>query len=397
MLGGNSTLAGVNTWEPGLGPALAAELYDMLSTTPSVIGISRTVKHWSPDQPWGLSRIDRALSYETTLQRAGVPADRLCRVTFEPSAMAAAMAGLLVATGRVDLRLGAKFTGAETDGNRVTHITISCAGREERLAVGYVADTTAQLHVCRELGCATYLGCEPRSLYNEPSAPDTHLDQLNGVTVCFRVTPVSEPRVEPLPPGVPDEVRTGVISMTEYPCGDLNMNILPVMQGWEYHTLGEEEGRRICVERVHQIWRWYQGEKGFDRYRLAMVFPFTGIREGPRLIGRKVLTENDIRLGHSRQPQPERLVALADHALDVHGAGHLCRELSEPYGIPYECLLPREYDNLIVACRGASFSHLAASSCRLSRTMMALGVAAGRAMSQALPSGAALADVNPVA
>ena len=46
------------------------------------------------------------------------------------------------------------------------------------------------------------------------------------------------------------------------------------------------------------------------------------------------------------------------------------------YGIPYECMLPKEIDNLLVACRGSSFTHLAASSARLSRTMLQLGEAA---------------------
>lgn len=36
--------------------------------------------------------------------------------------------------------------------------------------------------------------------------------------------------------------------------------------------------------------------------------------------------------------------------------------------------------NLFIASRAASFSHIAASSCRLSRTMMTLGQAAGTAV-----------------
>ena len=55
-----------------------------------------------------------------------------------------------------------------------------------------------------------------------------------------------------------------------------------------------------------------------------------------------------------------------------------------PYGIPYECMLPKEIDNMLVACRGASFSHIASSSARLSRTMMALGEAAGEAAVQCI-------------
>jgi len=50
-----------------------------------------------------------------------------------------------------------------------------------------------------------------------------------------------------------------------------------------------------------------------------------------------------------------------------------------PYGVPYRCLLPKGVNNLFIASRAASFSHIAASSCRLSRTMMTLGQAAGNA------------------
>jgi hypothetical protein len=72
--------------------------------------------------------------------------------------------------------------------------------------------------------------------------------------------------------------------------------------------------------------------------------------------------------------------------MDTHGAetGRAgCGELDEPYGIPYRALIPKGFRNLLVACRGASFSSLAASSCRLSRTMMQLGQAAGTAVALA--------------
>jgi len=49
--------------------------------------------------------------------------------------------------------------------------------------------------------------------------------------------------------------------------------------------------------------------------------------------------------------------------------------------------LPLELENLAVACRGASFSSVAASSCRLSRTMMQLGQAAGTAAALAQQQG----------
>jgi hypothetical protein len=376
-LGGNSTLGGVNTWEPGVGTPFAAELYDRLATRPGAVAVSRTVKHYTREQPWGHSRPDPGLPYESSLRRAGVPRDEWTRVTFEPDAMAAEMATLLAEAGNVTVRHGTRFVGVEGVSRRVTRVAFEGAEGPEAVRAGCVVDATAQVHVAASLGCALYLGAEPRSLYNEPSAPERHEDRLNGVSLCFRATPAETPSAEPLPDGVPDEPFLRVCAITEYPNGDLNINPLPIMEGMEWHRLGPAGGRRECERRVYRLWRTLQREYGFDRYRLLHLFPFTGVREGPRLIGRYVLTENDARAGYPDQPRASECVAFADHALDVHGEGHLCRELERPYGVPLDCLLPREWDNLIVACRGASFSHLAASSCRLSRTMIAIGHAAG--------------------
>jgi len=80
--------------------------------------------------------------------------------------------------------------------------------------------------------------------------------------------------------------------------------------------------------------------------------------------------------------------------MDTHGShGRPCGELSEPYGVPFRCLIPRGFRNLLVACRGASFSALAASSCRLTRTMMQLGQAAGTAAALAVQLGLPAAGV----
>jgi hypothetical protein len=70
-------------------------------------------------------------------------------------------------------------------------------------------------------------------------------------------------------------------------------------------------------------------------------------------------------------------------------------ELQEPYGIPYRSLVPEGIDNLLVACRGGGFSSMAASSCRLSRSMMQLGQAAGEAAALATQRGVAFPDVDP--
>ena len=63
--------------------------------------------------------------------------------------------------------------------------------------------------------------------------------------------------------------------------------------------------------------------------------------------------------------------------MDVHGEGGLSSAMEKPYEIPIECTMTKEFDNLFVACRGASFTHIAASSARLSRTILSLGEGVG--------------------
>ena len=130
----------------------------------------------------------------------------------------------------------------------------------------------------------------------------------------------------------------------------------------------------------------------FKRYTISWIAPSLGVRETARVVGEYILTEHEILKGISRQTDPD-IITLADHAMDRHGEGGGCIELREPYGVPYRCLLPKGIDNLLVACRGASFSSIAASSCRLSRTMMALGHAAGVAAALAKENGVALRAV----
>ncbi len=395
MLGGTSTLGGVNTWEPGVSSSgFPLELYERLRRQQNAIGVSRTIQNWQPDKPWGWSRVDALADYQSSERRAGTPSDQWARITFEPEAMAAEMLAMLQETGNVDVRLNTRFVRAECQGDQVKRLWLSDSSGEFEIEPSYVVDSTAELLVASAVGCRTSIGTEPKSMYGEDCAPIEPLTQINGVTLCFRVTPSDVPNVQPLPPELSGGTFTPPVSITEYPCGDLNMNSLPTLDGWEYRQLGEVEGRRICEQRIALLWHWLQADKGFDRYRLVRLFPMVGVREGARLVGRHVLTELEVRAGCSGQQNRDRWIALADHALDVHGHGHMCRELSQPYGVPYECLLPQEFENLIVACRGASFSHIAASSCRLSRTMMALGHATGLAVAEAVKKRTGLSSIE---
>jgi hypothetical protein len=400
-LGGTAGHGGVNNWEPGVGgTGIPFDLYKRLRKIPNAVGIYSFGRHFAwqgaevqPKFPGGELIIDRSKRYVDSLRRFGAPPLALAEsfrrqhwhgVPYEPEAYAAEMARMLAETGRCTVRLQTRFTEAKTAGGRIASLRLD---NEETVTADFFVDATADLHVARAVSCRTSLGQEPRSLYGEPSAPVMPTDRLNGATLIYRVSRREHVGIDPLPPGIPAQCWWSesfpVAAFTQYPNGDYNVNALPVMAGREAHDLGYAAARAECERRILAHWHHVQSVyPEFQHYRMTWVAPGFGVREGPRLIGRYVLTEHDLIDGITRQAHPD-IIALADHARDTHGAdtGRAgTGEVSEPYGIPFRCLLPNEVDNLAIACRGASFSSIAASSCRLSRTMMQLGQAAGTAV-----------------
>lgn len=152
------------------------------------------------------------------------------------------------------------------------------------------------------------------------------------------------------------------------------------MTGGEYVSLGENADK-YAHALIRNYWNFLQREKGLSGYTLIKIFN-AGIRERYCLCGKHILTEDDIRQGIFSQRNNSHIIAVGDHMLDIHGGSGLSRELDVPYGIPIECCMTNEFENLFAACCGASFSHIASSSVRLSRTMMSLGEGVGEYLSQ---------------
>ena len=402
-LGGNSVRSGVNCWEPGAGgTGIPFDLYQRLKRQPQAIGIYSYGRHltwFDPKRepyryPGGETVIDPARRYLDTLQRhgsRGLGADQaLCRerwhgLPFEPQAMAQTMLTMLQETGHCRVLLNTSFVSAKAEPGRVRRVHLS-DGRT--LRADYFVDATGDGVVCRAVGCQVLTGQDSREAFGEPDAPPKATQRVNGVSLLYRATPVDSPDTEPLPDGIADRCWWAgsfpVAQINHYPNGDLNVNMLPTMDGAEFLRRGYRDALDESGRRVRAHWHHLQANYAeFQKFRLSWIAPALGIRESQRIVGEYVLTEHDLLAGVSGQKHPD-IIALVDHPMDTHGShAQGIGELREPYGVPYRCLIPKGHRNLLIACRAASFSSLAASSCRLSRTMLQLGQAAGTAVALA--------------
>ena len=414
-LGGNSVRSGVTCWEPGAGgTGIPFDLYRRLAQQANAVGIYTYGRHaiWYDAKrdpyryPGGETVIDPTRQYLDTLQRhgtrglAGDPA--MARevwhgVVFEPDAMAATLLAMLQETGHCRVILNTAFVSADSEGGKVRSVKLS-DGRT--LVANHFIDATGDALVCAAIGCKIMSGQESRDVFGEPEAPEKPSGRVNGITLIYRTTPISTPAVESLPEGIADRcwwaARFPSAQINHYPNGDLNVNMLPTMDGAEFLRRGYAESKDECRRRIRAHWHHLQTTYSeFQKFRLSWTAPELGIRETRRVMGEYVLTEHDLLAGISGQKHPD-IVVLADHIMDTHG-GHArgVGELTQPYGVPYRCLIPMGQRNLLVACRAASFSSLAASSCRLSRTMMQLGQAAGTAAALASERKIDLRDVPP--
>ena len=92
-------------------------------------------------------------------------------------------------------------------------------------------------------------------------------------------------------------------------------------------------------------------------------------------------------------------IATANYDIDIHspdgsGTSHHYFKGGEWYEIPYRCLTPKGFENLLVAGRCISATHEAQASFRVMPFCSALGQAAGAAVTLCKKDGAPLKKVD---
>lgn len=139
----------------------------------------------------------------------------------------------------------------------------------------------------------------------------------------------------------------------------------------------EIEARRQIVE----MERFLKANcKAFENATVISIANGIGVRESRKLKGMHVLTVDELKA----LTVFDDSIALGNYDVDIHnpegtGTSHYYFKDGEFYTIPYRSLLPKEYDNLLVAGRCISATHEAQASIRIMPICACLGEAAGTA------------------
>lgn len=377
MVGGTSVHSFVNTWEPGPGCSYSKEIYHRLP--PSARGIARQVHSYRKDEPYGLFLVSPLLTYNHTLRRSDldVKTQTAC-VVFDVSEFDNTVRQMFEETGHCKLLLNTEFVDANVIDNKIKTIeAVSSSGQKYQISASVFIDCTGGSFVCRNVECEMMLGEESHARFGEPSAPEIPGNSLNAISLCYQIRPAKNTGLSDKAVQMdPDYNVVAHVSGPVGPAQKLTVNPLGIIEGKCLINQDADEIYEHGKELVDKHWARLHGYPHFQDYEFDSYAPRLGVRESYRVVCRYMLTQNDLLNGLPKQEHKD-IITLADHPMDLHGQNSKLKILKEAYGVPYRCLIPEGFDNLLVAGRGAGFSHIAASSCRLSRTMMSLGHAAG--------------------
>ena len=156
-------------------------------------------------------------------------------------------------------------------------------------------------------------------------------------------------------------------------------------------TRAELEGRQQVMQCLKLL---RENVRGFENAYLVSMPTQVGVRETRRVMGAKVVDEEDVVSGRDFSDA----IARSSYAIDIHnpaGRGAQIVPVQGPYTIPYRTMIPRGLTNVFMTGRAISATHEAMSAIRIQPTCYALGEAAGTAASLGVHHRAGPWDMAP--
>jgi hypothetical protein len=285
----------------------------------------------------------------------------------------------------------------EKEGRRIAAVVARDlrSGKELRFAAPWFADCTGDGTMGYLAGADYRMGRESREQTGESLAPEKPDRMTMGASAQWYSIETDEPSPFPECPWA--------LGFTEESCERATRG------DWEWETglnkdqIGEFEAiRDHALRAVYGNWAFLKNHsRDKARYanrKLSWVAYIAGKRESRRLLGDVILTQQDIQ---ERHEYPDAFVTTT-WSIDLHYPDPqnskyfpgeefktICKTPAiKPYAFPYRCLYSRNIDNLFMAGRDISVTHVALGTVRVMRTGGMMGELVGMAASLCQKHGA---------
>ena len=326
---------------------------------------------------------------------------------------------VLEAEANVSVFLEQRVISVASEGARIASIDTVAArgGQERRLSANIFIDATGVAVLGLLAGAATRFGREARAEFGEPNAPEVADDMHHGNTLFFRTRMADQAIPFPdvpwatevakdyanlsgqlVQPGI--ENGPGPAAGENPPTPEFRFgrtaDVFPATHFWEYGQWLDpySSGEQVRDHLMRALYGTFSNVKRLEPERYAnLEFEWMAYvaaqGEFRRYEGDYVLTENDIRK-HTRFS--DTLIA-NDGAFCIHcafapGESEYDFRLKdwiydlrdkESYEIPFRCLYSKNIDNLMMAGKHISVTHVAGSATKFMGNGAQHGVAVGAA------------------
>jgi hypothetical protein len=237
-----------------------------------------------------------------------------------------------------------------------------------------------------QAGAAFRMGAESKEEFNEPFAPSKEYGELLGHSIYFMSKDVGKP-VPYIPPAYALKDITKIPRYRNFTIKDQACSMWWIEYGGRLDTIHDSETIKWELWKVvYGVWDYIKNSGNFpeaENLTLEWVGHIPGKRESRRFEGHYMLTQNDI----VQQKHFYDSVSFGGWAIDIHPADGVFSELpgcsqwhsKGVYEIPYRCMMSKNIDNLFLAGRIISATHLAFGSTRVMMTCAHSGQAVGMA------------------
>ncbi|MDD4103334.1 MAG: FAD-dependent oxidoreductase, partial [Kiritimatiellae bacterium] len=288
----------------------------------------------------------------------------------------------------ITLMLNTRGLGVEMDGSRIKAVIARDvrSGKETRLTAPLVLDSTGDGAIGVLAGADFRMGREGRDETGEPTAPEQADALVMGSSVQWYSVESDSPTAFP-------DIAWGLV-FNEETCERVKMGEWTWETGMNRNPIDDfEHIRDYGLLVVFSNWSFLKNrskhKQSYAKSRLEWVAHVAGKRESRRLIGDHVLREQDL---IERTVYPDA-TACTTWTIDLHypdpknTADFPCNEFKSiakhrliyPYPIPYRCFYSKNVENLFMAGRNISVTHVALGTARLMRTGGMMGEVVGMA------------------